>query len=416
MQLFPNSARLILVAMAAIVTLDGCGEPKAETAAAGPAPVEVRVVTVKSQRLALATELPGRTTPFRVAEVRPQVTGVVLRRLFTEGSEVQSGQQLYQIDPQSYKATYDSTLASLERARATLASAGQLAERYRALISAAAISQQQLDDAAASERQARADVASAEAAVENAHINLIYTRVLSPISGRVGRSAFTEGALVTASQASSLATVQQLDPIYVDVTQSTTQLLQLQRALASGELAGTDAKQAVVRLTLEDGNEYAQPGRLLFSEATVDQSTGSVTLRAVFPNPNRQLLPGMFVHARLVEGVSASALLVPQQGVARNQQGRPTALIVDSIGKVELRNLEVDRAIGDQWLVRAGLKAGDQVIVEGVQKARPGAVVRAVQAQTASDAARDARAPERGPTGALAPERRQTASLQEDAR
>jgi membrane fusion protein (multidrug efflux system) len=302
-----------------------------------------------------------------------------------------------------------------------------LAERYRSLISAAAISRQQLDDAAAAEGQARADVALATAAVESAHINLVYTRVLSPITGRVGRSAFTEGALVTASQANSLATVQQLDPIYVDVTQSTTQLLQLQRALASGELRGADANQALVKLTLEDGSEYAQPGKLLFSETTVDQSTGSVTLRAVFPNPKRQLLPGMFVHARLVEGVNASALLVPQQGVARNSQGRPTALVVDATGKVELRKLEIDRAIGDQWLVLAGLKAGDQVIVEGVQKARPGGVVHAIEAPGAAAAANATPATAATPTapatpaaapaprGSLAPDRRKTAILAEDA-
>lgn len=388
---------LICIGVAGLPLLVGCGERKAEAAPGGPPPVEVKVVTIKPQQLALATELPGRTTPLRVAEVRPQVTGVVLQRLFTEGSEVQAGQQLYQIDARSYQATYDSAAAALERAKATLASATLLAERYRSLISAAAISRQQLDDAAAAEGQARADVAAAEAAVESARINLVYTKVLSPITGRIGRSAITEGALVTASQATPLSTVQQLDPIYVDVTQSTTQLLRLQRALASGELRSAGANQAAVRLTLEDGTEYPQPGRLLFSETTVDQSTGSVTLRAVFPNPQRQLLPGMFVHARLVEGVNASALLVPQQGVARNQQGQPMALVVDATGKVEQRNLSVDRAVGDQWLVRAGLKAGDQVIVEGLQRARPGTVVHAVDAQAAEAAPAAPAAPGGGP-------------------
>jgi membrane fusion protein (multidrug efflux system) len=407
MHLMRTRTALLCLVAAGLPLLDACGERKAEAAPGGPPPVEVKVVTIKPQQIALATELPGRTTPLRVAEVRPQVTGVVLQRLFTEGSEVQAGQQLYQIDARSYQATYDSAVASLERAKATLASASLLAERYRSLISAAAISQQQLDDAAAAERQARADVAAAEAAVESAHINLVYTKVLSPIGGRIGRSAITEGALVTASQATALSTVQQLDPIYVDVTQSTTQLLRLQRALASGELRGAGANQAAVRLTLEDGTEYAQPGRLLFSETTVDQSTGSVTLRAVFPNPQRQLLPGMFVHARLVEGVSASALLVPQQGVARNQQGQPMALVVDATGKVEQRNLSVDRAVGDQWLVRTGLKPGDQVIVEGLQRARPGTVVHAVEAQ-AADAAPAAPA---GPPGGGGAERGKSASV-----
>jgi len=412
----PARAVLASAAIAALPLLFGCGEPKAEAANAGPPPAEVKVVTIRAQQVALATELPGRTTPRRVAEVRPQVTGVVLQRLFTEGSEVQAGQQLYQIDARSYQAAYDSALAALERAKATQTSASQLAERYRSLISAAAISRQQLDDAAAAEGQARADVAAAEAAVESAHINLVYTRVLSPISGRIGRSAITEGALVTASQTAPLATVQQLDPIYVDVTQSTTQLLRLQRALASGELRGADADQAPVRLTLEDGSEYASPGRLLFSETTVDPGTGSVTLRAVFPNPKRQLLPGMFVHARLVEGVDARALLVPQQGVARNQQGQPMALVVDAAGKVEQRNLTVDRAVGDQWLVRDGLHDGDQVIVEGVQRARPGSTVHATEAAGAADGAPAAPQPPRPAAAAGAAPRAETAALAGEAK
>ena len=361
--------------------LAGCGEQQKSARAQGPVAVpKTTVTTLAPQRVEIVSELPGRTAPYRVAEVRPQVTGVVLKRLFTEGSEVRADQQLYQINPASYQAAYDSAQASLARAQAALNSAKLLAERYRTLIEARAVSKQQNDDAVASQQQAEADVASAKAAIETARINLVYTKVLAPIAGRVGRSTVTEGALVTSDQTAALATVQQLDPIYVDVTQSTTQVLRLQRELANGQLQSADANQATVKLVFDDGTEYSSPGKLLFSEVTVDQGTGSVTLRAVFPNPQRQLLPGMFVHARLVEGVSERALLVPQQGVARNQRGEPTALVVGEDNKVEMRALKVDRAIGDKWLVVGGVKAGDKVVVEGLQKVRPGVVVQAVEA------------------------------------
>jgi len=369
-----------ICAAALALVLAGCGQQQSSAQAKEqrPAP-EATVTTLVAQRVEIVSELPGRTAPYRVAEVRPQVTGVVLKRLFTEGGEVRADQQLYEINPASYQAAYDSARASLARAQAALNSSKLLAERYRTLIEARAVSKQQYDDAIASQQQAEADVASAKAAIETAGINLVYTKVLAPISGRVGRSTVTEGALVTSDQTSALATVQQLDPIYVDVTQSTTQLLRLQRELANGQLQSAGAEQATVKLVFDDGTEYSRPGKLLFSEVTVDHGTGSVTMRAVFPNPQRQLLPGMFVHARLVEGVSEQALLVPQQGVSRNQRGEPTALVVGQDNKVEMRVLKIDRAIGDKWLVLDGVKAGDKVVVEGLQKARPGTVVRAVE-------------------------------------
>jgi RND family efflux transporter MFP subunit len=293
--------------------------------------------------------------------VRPQVNGIILKRLFVEGSDVKAGQQLYQIDPAPYQASYDSTVAAH-------ASAKSLAERYKPLAEANAVSKQDYDNAVASHLQA-------QAAVETARINLIYTRVLSPITGRIGRSLITEGALVTANQATALATVQQLDPVYVDVTQPTTTLLRLQREAAAGLLKQNEAGKAQVRVRLEDGSNYAHHGTLEFSEVTVDEGTGSVTLRALMPNPERVLLPGMFVREEIQEGVRQGAVLAPQQGISHDQKGQPNALVVGPNNTVELRTLETDRAIGDQWLVTAGLKAGDRVIVEGIQSAKPGAQV-----------------------------------------
>ena len=293
----------------------------------------------------LTTELPGRTSPFRVAEVRPQVNGIVQKRLYTEGGDVKAGQQLYQIDPALYQATLDSQKAALARAQAQQKTAALLVERYKPLVATRAVSQQTYDNAVASRDQAAADVLSAKAALDTARINLVYTKVLSPIDGIIGRSSMTEGALVTANQAAALAAVQQIDPMYVDVTQSSVQLLRLQEALASGQLTRADGEQsAVVTLTLEDGTQYKQQGKLQFSEVTVDPGTGSVTLRAVFPNPDRRLLPGMFVRARLVDGVASQGLLVPQRGVTRNQRGEPTAMVVNAENKVELRTLKTDRA------------------------------------------------------------------------
>src|SRR5713101_6926955 len=337
--------------------------------------VAVGVVTVTPRSVIITTELPGRTSSYRVAEVRPQVSGVLLKRLFVEGSEVKAGQPLYQIDPAPFQAGYDSAKATLEHAQAELTTAKLLEERYRPLIEANAVSRQQNDNAVASALQAQADVASARASVETARINLAYTHVLAPISGRTSRSSATEGALVTANQTTVLVTVTQLDPIYVDVTQPATVLLRLQRELEAGQLVNRGANAAAVGLKLEDGSE----GSLKFSEVTVDQSTGSVTLRAEFPNPSHLLLPGMFVRARIQEGVRQQALLVPVPGVTHDQRGEPVALIVGNGNKVEQRTLKTDRVVGDQWLIVGGIKPGDRVVVSGVQKAHPGDEVKPVE-------------------------------------
>jgi membrane fusion protein, multidrug efflux system len=343
----------------AAVALIGCSHKPASQST--PGPPRVSVVTVKAQPVPVSTELPGRVAAVRVAEVRPQVNGIILKRLFTEGSEVKAGQQLYQIDPAPYQASYDS-------AAAAAASAHSLAERYKPLAEANAVSKQDYDNAIAADQQA-------QAALETARINLRYTSVLSPISGRIGRSAVTEGALVIANQPTALATVQQLDHVYVDVTQPSGTLLRLKREAATGQLRQNDAGPTSVSLRLEDASDYGQRGALQFSEVTVDESTGSVTLRALFPNPARLLLPGMFVRERIEEGVRQDALLVPQQGVSHNQKGDPTALVVGSDNTVALRLLEADRTVGDQWLVSGGLRAGDRVVVEGLQFAQPGAKV-----------------------------------------
>jgi membrane fusion protein, multidrug efflux system len=334
-------------------------------AAPGPnnAPSKVSVVTVQTQAVPITTELPGRITAFRTAEVRPQVSGIILRRLFVEGSEVRAAQQLYQIDPAPYRAAYDSAVALEASARA-------LVERYKPLAEANAVSKQDYDNAVASHLQR-------QAAVEIARINLVYTKVLSPISGRIGRTFITEGALVTANQPTALATVQQLDPIYVDVTQPSNSLLRLRREAASGELKQNPAGKTQIRVRLEDGTDYPQPGTLEFSEVTVDQGTGSVTLRALIPNPERMLLPGMFVREQIQEGVHHGMILAPQQAISHDQKGEPNALVVGADDVVELRALQIGRAVGDQWVVSAGLKAGDRLIVEGLQFARPGSKVAA---------------------------------------
>ena len=352
-----------LVAVAAVL-LAGCHHRAPPPT---PPPPNVSVVTVQAQAVPIVTELPGRVAAYRTADVRPQVNGIILKRLFVEGSEVRIGQQLYQIDPAPYQAAYDSAVAANVSARA-------LAQRDKPLVEANVISKQDYDNAEATYLQARA-------AVETAHINLIYTKVLSPITGRVGRSFVTEGALVTANQPTSLATVQQLEPVYVDVTQPSTTLLRLRREAAAGLLKQNEAGKTQVRLRLEDGTDYPHPGTLEFSEVTVDTGTGSVTLRALMPNPERLLLPGMFVHEQIQEGVRQGAILAPQQGVSHDQKGEPVALVVGPDDLVELRTLQVDRAIGDQWVVTAGLKAGDRVIVEGIQSAKPGSKVVAEEYQ-----------------------------------
>jgi membrane fusion protein (multidrug efflux system) len=363
--------------LAAGMMMTGCGKKGTTAPPQAPTP-EVSIVTVQPRRTALTTELPGRTSPHLIAEVRPQVSGIIQKRLFTEGSNVKAGQVLYQIDPATYQAAYASARATEARAEATLHTVRLKADRYRELVKIHAVSQQDNDDAQAALKQAEADVAAAKAAVETARINLAYTRVTAPISGRIGRSAVTDGALVTANQPAALSTIQQLTPIYVDVVQSSAELLKLKRQLSSGILKHNSAAQTSVRLLLEDRTPYPLTGTLKFSEVTVDQSTGSVTIRAIFPNPQQTLLPGMFVRAVVAEGENLQAILVPQQGVTRNQKGEAMVMVVGAGDKVEPRIIKVARTVGDNWLVSDGLKAGDRVIMEGIQRARPGTVVKTV--------------------------------------
>jgi len=343
----------------------------------------VSIVKLQARPVSLTTELPGRVSAYRIAEVRPQVNGVVLKRLFKEGELVAAGQQLYQIDPAPYQAALASARATLAHARASVTAAKLTAERYRALAEVHAVSRQDYDNAVATLEQDAADVASGEASVHSAEINLAYTRVYSPISGRTGRSSVTEGALVTASQATSLVTVTQLDPVYVDLTQPSGTIVRLKRELAAGQIRRVDGNEAPAQLVLEDGSPYERSGTLEFSEVTVDQGTGSVTLRAIFPNPQGLLLPGMFVRATIEEGVREGAVLAPEQGITHAADGSATALVVGTDDKVEKRNVELDRALGEQWVVTKGLGAGDRLIVAGLQRVKPGIQV-AVRPQVAT--------------------------------
>jgi membrane fusion protein (multidrug efflux system) len=372
----PSVAFLALVA--AFPLLISCGSRS--SAPPAPGPVEVGVVTITPAPLALTRELPGRTSAYRVAEVRARVNGIVQKRLFVEGSDVKEGQPLFRIDPAPYEAALDGAKAALARAEATLANARLQAQRHADLIKNNVVSQQDHDNAMAALKTAEADLASARAAEQMARINFGYTTVTAPVSGRIGRSAVTEGAYVQAAQATLLATVQQIDPLYVDVTQSADEVLKLRRDLDTGRLQGAGKGQARVRLVTDDGREYAQAGTLQFTDVTVDPGTGSIALRALFPNPKGELLPGMFVRARLEEGVSPQALLVPQVGVTRDQKGMPVAMVVNAEKKVERRLLVTDRAVGNAWLVSEGIRPGDQVIVEGLQKVRPGTLVNPVPA------------------------------------
>ncbi|MBV7564190.1 MULTISPECIES: efflux RND transporter periplasmic adaptor subunit [unclassified Pseudomonas] len=364
MQKKPAFAAMVSAIALATLTLAGCKDEAAPPPKQAPT---VGIVTLKTEPYTLTTELPGRTAAFRIAEVRPQVNGIIQKRLFKEGSEVKAGQQLYQIDAAVYEAAAKS-------AEATLASAKSLSERYKSLVSDQAVSRQAYDEAQASRLQA-------EAALEQARINVRYTKVLAPIAGRVGRSAVTEGALVSSGQTTAMATIQQLDPIYVDVTQPTKDLLRLRRELESGQLQKASDTAAKVQLRLEDGSTYQHEGTLEFSEVSVDEGTGSVTLRAVFPNPDHTLLPGMFVHARLPAGVNKEAILAPQQGITRNAKGDPTALVVNAENKVELRQVKAERTDGNRWVVLDGLKAGDKLITEGLQFVQPGAEVKTTEAK-----------------------------------
>lgn len=376
----PTTVRAIGVAaiLAGLLGPGGCARrPQAAAAPmVAPAAVEVVAATIAPQKVELTTELPGRTHAYRVAEIRPQVNGLIQKRLFTEGADVQAGDVLYQIDPAPFQAALDTAEAALNRSQASLPSIRARVERYKGLLDDRAVSRQDYDDATSALNQAEADIQYWKAAVETARINLGYTQVKAPISGRIGRSNVTDGALVTAYQPLPLATIQQLDPIYVDVTQSTAELLRLNRRLQDGRLNREGTDQNKVKLLLEDGTTYPQEGTLQFREVTVDPTTGSSILRIIFPNPERVLLPGMFVRAVVKEGIHDQAILVPQQAVARDVKGNPMTLIVGSQDKVQLRPLTLDRAIGDHWLIAAGLNSGDRVIVEGVQKVRPGAVVK----------------------------------------
>lgn len=369
--LFTPGSAFRAAVLAFSLTLAACGET--EQPARGP--VEVGVVTLVSGPVTVSTELPGRTASAMMSEVRPQVTGIVQKRLFTEGSHVRAGQQLYQIDPQLYRAARDQAKAALSSARATLAASRAKAKRYETLADSDAVSRQERDDVIAAAQQAEAAVEEARANLRTAEVNLAFTRVYAPIGGKIGRSLVTPGALVTASQATALATIQQLDPIFVDVTQSSAKLLQLRRALASGELLPASAD---VRLKLEDGTDYPQGGTLEFSEPIVDPDSGTVTLRARFPNPDGLLLPGMFVRVVAPQSVVPNAILAPQQGISRDVKGDATALIATRDNKVERRLVTADRAIGDKWLITAGLKAGDRLIIEGTDKISPGDVIKPV--------------------------------------
>lgn len=381
----PRCGRSTLAGIAiAAAVLAGCSRKPAQSAA--PPPVEVGVITLAPTSVTLTKELPGRTSAFRVAEVRARVNGIVLKRLFTEGADVREGQPLFKIDPAPYQAALEGAKAQLARAEANVTNARLQAQRYTELVADNAVSKQEYDNAMAALRATEADVAAGRAAVQAAQINLGYTTVTSPVSGRIGRSAVTEGAYVQASAATLLATVQQLDPVYVDLTQSSADVLRLRRDLDAGKLQSAGQGKAKVTLVLEDGREYAEAGALQFTDVTVDPGTGSIALRAIFPNRHGELLPGMFVRARLDEGVNPEALLVPQQGVTRDQKGLPTALVVTPDKKVERRQLVTDRAVGDAWLVTSGLKPGDQVIVEGIQKVRPGVAVNPVPASSTRQA------------------------------
>ncbi len=364
----------ILAALCCGLAMTGC-KPANQKPTALPAP-EVTTVKVVLRPLLLTSELPGRTAPFMMAEIRPQVNGLIQKRLFEEGANVKAGQDLYQIDPAPFKAALDNAQAALGRAEANLPATQLRVNRYKEALAERAVSQQDYDDAAAALKQAQADIQFYRAMLETSRINLGYARVVSPISGRIGRSTVTDGAIVTAYQPAPLATIQQLDPMYVDVPQSTTELLRLRRSLEAGRMKPSEKDPNAVRLILADAKEYPHEGTLQFRDVSVDPTTGSVILRMVFPNPDGVLLPGMFVRAVVKEGLSEKAILIPQQAVGRDPKGNPVSMIVDAEGKVAQRLLTVDRAVGDAWLISSGLAAGDRVITEGLQKVRPGVVVK----------------------------------------
>lgn len=371
---YPRALARAVLCMLLSMMLLACEEGgKGAPGASGPR--EVVVIKLEPRREVYTTALAGRIASFQVAEVRPQVGGILQQRLFTEGADVKAGQALYQIDPATYEAALDSAQAALMKSEANVTPARLKAERFRELLAIKAVSKQEYDDAQAAFKQAEADVAVNRAAVKTARINLEYTKVRSPISGRIGKSAFTPGALVTANQAQALTSVRQLDPVYVDITPSSQDLLRLRAQFTNGELRSV-AEEAPVRLKLENGAMYPHEGRLQFTDVSVDESTGMVSLRALFPNPEHILLPGMYVRAVITEGVDENALLVPQRALRRDPKGQASVLLVDGGGKAEVRLVDVGRTVGDSWQVLSGLNPGDLVIVEGGQNVRPGMSVK----------------------------------------
>ena len=375
------AARPIVLFLCAslLLAVSACGQRGGQQGFGNRTP-DVGVILVRYQQALLTAELPGRTSSYRVADVRPQVNGIVTAQLFEQGSTVRAGQPLYQIDPAPYRAAVDSAKAAVANSQATLTTARAKAQRYAQLLRQSAIAPQDYDDAQATWKQAQASVEQNTAALESAKINLGYTTITAPISGHIGRSLVTVGALVTANQTEPLASIDTIDPIYVDINQSSAELLTLKKSIASGRIAGDTPESARATLTLEDGSNYPLDGILKFSEVSVDPNTGAVVLRAVFPNPKAILLPGMYVRARIVEGIDRRAILAPQQGVSRDEKGEPTALVVDRKGIVQMKVLQASRAIGGFWLVTAGLSPGDRLIVDGLQNARPGQPAHAVPA------------------------------------
>lgn len=363
-----------------MLAVAGCGVRAGKGGMPDQGPATVGVVTLKAEPVTRTSELPGRTTPYEISDVRPQVGGIIVARPFTEGGEVKAGQMLYRIDPAPFQAAYDQAKAQVSGAEANLTTTRLKAERYADLVKINGVGKQDYDDAQAAWRQASAAVEQQHAAANAARINLGWATITAPISGRIGVSSVTKGALVTPGQTTALTTIQRLDPIYVDVTQPASEVVKLRRQFAAGQLKNGGAGAVAVRLKLEDGSDYPLEGKLQFTDVTVDQTTSAVTLRAIFPNPGELLLPGMYVRAVVSQGTAPTAVLAPQQGISRDEKGLPTAMVVDSQGRAELRSVQTDGAVGNQWLVLSGLKPGDQVIVEGLQKVKPGAPVRAVPA------------------------------------
>ncbi len=383
--LFTHRLVFLIIGLLMLVSLAGCGHKQDQAHKGEMPPAEVGVVTVTAEAVPLTAELPGRIDAIRVAEVRARATGILLQRLFKEGADVKAGDILFQIDPAPLKANYNNVKANLAKAEANLKATQSKAERYKTLVEINAVSKQDYDDAAAALLQAQAEIQSAQAAVETATLNLGYATVTAPISGRIGPAKVTEGALVNQNEATPLAVIQQLDPIYFDFTQSSTEVLRMKRTLAQGQLESVAPGEAKVTLLLEDGTTYQQFGKLLFSDTTVDQSTDMITLRAEFPNPDGLLLPGMFARGKLVQAVNTKAILAPQRGVARDPSGTATVMVATPDNKVEAKTVKTGPAIGDKWVITEGLSAGDQVIVEGLQKIRPGATVKPVPFTSSAD-------------------------------